>query len=197
MMQPKDGYIKFRIDHQNAKPVCTDENIAELLKFRTEIFDRGWIGVLPDGVGFGNLSVRQENHFIITGNATGKHRMLNSTYFARILNYDTKSNICTSEGPLKPSSESGTHAVIYDVLPDINVILHIHNTEIWKKIIENGFSTAENIEYGTPKMAEAVKKLVQQPEVRNARLFAMKGHENGLVFFGEKIKSIHDVLMVI
>ncbi len=189
-MFPKDGYIKFRIDHQETGTICSDEDISELLQFRTEIFDRGWIGVLPDGVGFGNLSMRVENHFIITGNATGQHRTPNSSHFAKVLRYDAKFNICTSEGPRKPSSESGTHAVIYDILPDINVILHIHNTAIWKKIIETGFSTAENIEYGTPEMAEAVKDLVQQPEVIKAGVFAMKGHEDGAVFFGTSIEKL-------
>ena len=195
-MQPKDGYIKFQINHRETKPVCLDEEILDLLKFRTEVFDRGWIGVLPDGVGFGNLSMRMGDHFIITSNATGQYRELNSSHFAKVVNYDAKSNICTSEGSRKPSSESGTHAVIYDVLPEINVILHIHNKAIWKKILETGFSTAENIEYGTPEMAEAVTHLVQKPEVQKAGVFAMKGHEDGVVFFGsgiERLKSIFSV----
>ncbi|MBN2727753.1 MAG: class II aldolase/adducin family protein [Bacteroidales bacterium] len=192
-MQHKDGYIKFRIDHQETGTICSDEDISELLQFRTEVFDRGWIGVLPDGVGFGNLSMRMGEHFVITGNATGQHRVLNSSHFAEVLNYDPKSNICVSEGPLKPSSESGTHAVIYDVLPDINVILHIHNAAIWKKILETGFSTAENIEYGTPEMAVAVKNLVQQPEVQQAGVFAMKGHEDGVVIFGLGIGGLRTI----
>jgi hypothetical protein len=192
-MIAKDGYIKFTIDHQNLAKVCNDEDIRELLNFRTEVFDKGWIGVLPDGIGFGNLSVRQGEHFIITGNATGQNRVLNSSHFARILNYDAKSNICTSEGPLKPSSESGTHAVIYDVLPEINVVLHIHNKAIWQEILQNGFYTEDNIEYGTPEMAEAVKTLVQQPEVQNAGLFAMKGHEDGVVVFGAGIGGLRTI----
>lgn len=193
-MIPKDGYIKFTTDHQETSSVCSDEAISELLQFRTEVFDCGWIGVLPDGVGFGNLSMRMGDHFIITGNTTGQHRVLNSSHFARILNYDAKSNICTSEGPLKPSSESGTHAVIYDVLPEINVVLHIHNKEIWQEILQNGFYTEDNIEYGTPEMAEAVKTLIQQPEVQNAGLFAMRGHEEGVVVFGNGIKSLQTIL---
>ncbi len=189
-MQDKDGYIKFIVEHWETVAVCTDDAISNLIKFRTEIFDRGWIGVLPDGVGFGNLSMRMGGSFIITGNATGQHRVLNSSYFAKVLSYDAEQNICISEGPRKPSSESGTHAVIFEVLPDINVILHIHNTTVWKKIIKTGFSTTKDVEYGTPEMAEAVKKLIQQPEVQKAGVFAMKGHEDGVVFFGERIEKI-------
>jgi len=193
-MTAKDGYIKFTIDHRETDPVCSDQEISTLLKFRTEVFDRGYIGILPDGVGFGNLSMRLGDHFIITGNATGGIRTLNSSHFAKVLNYDPILNICTSEGSLKPSSESGTHAVIYEVLPEINMVLHIHNSLIWNEILKNGFFTPNNVEYGSPEMAEAVKSLVQQPDVQKAGVFAMKGHENGVVFLGKSFSDLHNLI---
>jgi hypothetical protein len=42
-------------------------------------------------------------------------------------------------------------------------------------------------------MAEAVKTLVQQPEVQNAGLFAMKGHEDGVVVFGAGIGGLRTI----
>ena len=46
----------------------------------------------------------------------------------------------------------------------------------------------------SPEMAEAVKSLVQQPDVQKAGVFAMKGHENGVVFLGKSFSDLHNLI---
>jgi len=60
-------------------------------------------------------------------------------------------------------------------------------------------ATPKGVEYGTPEMAYAVRDLFKVTDVKRRKVFAMAGHEGGVVAFGRDlgeafgaIKSIFD-----
>ena len=49
--------------------------------------------------------------------------------------------------------------------------------------------------YGTPEMAYEIVRLFKVSDVRSRQIFAMAGHEGGIVTFGENLEDAFDVLM--
>ncbi len=109
-----EGYIKFNCTWIKEK--LPDKTIiAELNTWRQKLYDQQLIGAYPDGVGYGNISMRPENSaFLITGIATGNIEQLTSKHYTRVTSFDVTSNAITCQEPIKASSESLTHAIIYD-----------------------------------------------------------------------------------
>ena len=65
-------YVKFSCEPL-AGEIASFSGLAELNAYRRKLLDLGLIGVNPNGIGFGNLSVRDgaTKNFYITGSATG------------------------------------------------------------------------------------------------------------------------------
>ena len=53
----RDGYIKYSATLRPEAPV-SEAVLEEINRARTELFDRKLIGIYPDGIGYGNCSVR-------------------------------------------------------------------------------------------------------------------------------------------
>ena len=103
-------YVKFT--YQCARPdIAPLEAIAELNACRRKLLELRLIGVDSNGVGFGNLSVRDgvSRNFHITGSATGGSPELTPTDCVRVVAYDFAKNWLRYEGAAIPSSESLTH----------------------------------------------------------------------------------------
>ena len=77
-----------------------------------------------------------------------------------------------------------SHAVIYETNPGVNCVAHIHSMELWKQTINVLPCTPESASYGTPEMANAILDLILEYHPRSRGIFAMKGHEEGIVAFG-------------
>lgn len=115
-----EGYIKFSCDWTKGPPF-ENAAIAELNKWRRPLFDAGLVGQYEDtGVGFGNMSMRSgpDVQFVISGTQTGHLADLTGAHYAEVTNYDIEGNRITCHGPVKASSESLTHAAIYELGPD-------------------------------------------------------------------------------
>ncbi|MGN1038528.1 MAG: hypothetical protein ACI4P0_03950, partial [Mailhella sp.] len=69
-MRKEEGYVKYRCIHEQA-PAPEYPGLSELNRLRSDLFRIGFIGVLENGVGYGNVSLRAENGFIVTATATG------------------------------------------------------------------------------------------------------------------------------
>ncbi len=63
-------------------------------------------------------------------------------------------------------------------------MFHIHNLELWKRIIGKVPTTLSNAEYGTPQMAMEIKRLYRQTDLRKTRVLVMAGHQEGIMAFG-------------
>ena len=193
----EEGYIKFHCEWKKTKAIPTN-NLVEINKWRNRLYRLGLIGAYDNGTGFGNISIRfRGNEFIITGSATGIFHELDENHYAIVNSYDLMKNTLTCAGPIKPSSESLSHAVIYECSPSTNAVIHVHNnTGIWEKLIDTLPTTDKDIPYGTPQMAKEIKRLVIESNINNdEKIIVMGGHKEGVVSFGETLEEAGNILL--
>jgi L-ribulose-5-phosphate 4-epimerase len=109
------GSVKFTCQ-QVAVEISRFSGFTELNRYRRKLRDLGMIGVDARGIGFGNLSIRNgaTSRFYITGSATGRILELTPADYARVVAYDFEKNWLKCEGSTVASSESLTHAAVYD-----------------------------------------------------------------------------------
>jgi ribulose-5-phosphate 4-epimerase/fuculose-1-phosphate aldolase len=205
-MGEREGVIKYtldfvraKLDSQNLPAYLTDELISQAMhrlnEARKLCLDSEIIGQNParyHGLGFGNISIRlQGETFLVSGSQTGHLSLLNASDCAWVRSIQPESNRLVAQGETKPSSESLTHGVIYQVLPWVNGVVHGHCSEIWSNSDTLGLPAIKSdVPYGTPEMALAVFDLChhnfKMPTAgSNAFVFVMKGHEDGVVALAE------------
>ena len=190
------GVIKFNCNWIKAEPMNA-ELLIDLNFWRDKMFDLGFIVVNVDGIGYGNMSIRStENQFIITGSATGKERKLSNQHFTKVVDYDLEKNSLTALGPIIASSESLTHALIYEYHKNINAVIHIHNLALWKKLMNKIPTTIKSVEYGTPAMAKEMIRLFDETNLTNEKILVMAGHEEGIISFGKDLIEAGNRLLI-
>jgi ribulose-5-phosphate 4-epimerase/fuculose-1-phosphate aldolase len=184
------GSIKFTCDRL-AVELSRFAGFDELNEYRRKLLRLGTIGTDRNGVGFGNLSVRNgvTSHFYITGSGTGKLSELMPADCARVVAYDFARNWLQCEGVTVASSESLTHAAVYESDPLTCAIIHCHDMKLWTALLHKVPTTPKKVEYGTPEMAYAVRSLFDNTDVRKKKIFVMAGHEGGVVAFGRDLRS--------
>lgn len=189
-----EGYIKFNCHWIRAEPIPF-VGLREINQWRDKLYSLGLIGAYDNGIGFGNISVRsQGNSFIITGSATGNFKKLTGDHYVSVHDCDLakESLICT--GPIKASSESLSHAVIYEFSPETNSVIHIHNMDMWKRLMDQISTTDKNAAFGTSEMASEIKKIIKEPKGKE-KIFVMGGHEGGVIAFGKSLDEAGDILL--
>lgn len=191
-----EGYIKFRADWQQAPPLPSAE-LAELQRWRQELYARRLIGAYDDGIGYGNISRRYGNteQFIITGSATGNFPELGPEHFALVTAVDLPSNHLQCRGPVIASSESMSHAVVYQELDWVRGVVHVHQLELWEKLLHRAPTTAQGIPYGTPEMAASIVYLIRHTDLPERKIFVMAGHREGIFTFGKDLQEAAEVLI--
>ena len=190
-----EGVIRFDLEFTPGAPVAMD-SIRTLNAWRRILWRLGLIGRDPQrygGAGFGNVSQRLaapdapvgNRCFVISGTQTGEREELDASGYSIVSDCDPLNNRVVATGPVKPSSESLTHGMLYDLDPDIHAILHVHSPHIWRHARALGLpGTSESVAYGTPEMARETERLFRETAVRDLGLFIMGGHEDGVVAFG-------------
>jgi L-ribulose-5-phosphate 4-epimerase len=187
-------YIKFTCEHAVTPPVRF-ARFDELNQYRSKLRQLGLIGVGANGIAFGNLSVKVDaNGFFITGSGTGGIPELAPTDCAKVVAYDFARNWLRCEGPAIASSESLTHAAVYESEPTAGAIIHCHNSKLWLALLDHAPTTSKQVEYGTPEMAYEVRRLFKTSDVNAKRIFVMAGHEGGIVAFGKNLEEAFAVL---
>ncbi|MFH1663448.1 MAG: class II aldolase/adducin family protein [archaeon] len=190
-----EGAIKFNCKLIKAKSP-SPEKITELNKWRNKLFELKLIGAYKNGVGFGNISVRAEkNTFFVSGSGTGKKKKLTEKDYSKVIEFDFSSNSLTCEGKIKASSESLTHATIYESSPETNAVIHVHSMKLWKHLMNKVPFTRKEIEYGSPEMAEEMKKLLAGKKAREKKIIVMKGHKEGIISFGKTLDEAGNILL--
>jgi len=170
---------------------------AELNSYRRKLVDLGLIGVYANGIGFGNLSVREAatQNFYITGSGTGGVQELSLSHCAKILGWDFQRNHVRYQGSVMPSSESMTHAAIYASDPTATAIIHCHSSTLWASILNEAPTTSKAIQYGTPEMAFEIMGLFTRSNAQTRKIIAMAGHQGGILTFGKDLGAAFVVLM--
>jgi len=196
-MTNQEGYIKFQCDWEKKNFTFSKKNFSKINEWRKKLYDHELLGVNMEGIGFGNLSIREENskRFIITGSETGKHEELSKNHYARVIDYDIPNNYVKCVGQVKASSESLTHAAIYESDPEVHGVIHTHHERLWKLLKNKLPTTDPEVEFGTPEMAEEIKKLMQQRDVRIEKIIIMGGHREGIITFGRDLDEAGGVLL--
>ncbi|MDP2888231.1 MAG: class II aldolase/adducin family protein [Bacteroidota bacterium] len=181
-----EGYIKFNCNWMLKQFPFQEEVYEELEAARVKLRNLGLIGMYPDGIGFGNISVRSSGgkSFIITGSATGHFEKLGQIHYALVTGYDFEKNSIFCTGLTKASAESLTHAAIYESLPEVGAVVHVHCFWLWERLLNNCPTTSAEIEYGTPEMAYAVGELASGI---NGKIIVMGGHREGILAFGSNL----------
>ena len=190
------GSIKFKAEQETATLRKFPE-FEELNRFRSKLRQLGWLGADENGISFGNLSVRDEGsqQFYITGSGTAHKAELELMDYAKVLSWDPVQNSLRCVGATVASSESLTHASIYEADSTIGAIIHGHCLSIWARLLEEAPATPATIEYGTPAMAHAVRHLFEKTDVSAKKAFAMAGHRGGVIFFGLDLKEAFSAAM--
>lgn len=184
------GIVKFSCEHRRA-PLPHFAGFEELNATRRKLLQRRLLGVDASGIGFGNLSVRSglTNQFYITGSGTGHLARLELEHIAQVTDWDFARNWLRCEGATVASSESLTHAAIYQTDAPTSAILHGHSDAMWHRLRGHAPTTRAEIEYGTPAMAGEVARLLGESEARSGDVIVMGGHEGGLLFLGASLEE--------
>lgn len=192
-MSIDEGVIKFNQRLELTGPL-TNTCIESINAIRVQLYALKLIGEYPDiKIGYGNISQRttrnhsQAHPFIISGSQTGHLPVLDGRHYCHVMDFDLANNSLQAKGPIQASSESLTHAAIYECNTQIAGVIHIHNREIWQGMIQDDLPhTPANIPYGTLAMAQAVKNVVS---LATNGWLAMAGHEDGVICYGKNLQQ--------
>lgn len=189
------GSVKFVCEH-TAVEIASFAGFTELKACRRKLRQLQLVGVDSNGIGFGNLSVRDgtTNSLYITGSGTGRKSELVLADCAKVTAYDFERNWLKCEGSTVASSESLTHAAVYESEPNAGAIIHGHHLKLWAALLGRIPTTAKAVDYGTPGMAEEVRRLFKMTDVKSRKAFVMAGHEGGVVAFGRDLEEAFAVI---
>lgn len=205
-----EGYIKYQCDWSK-KDAIAPSAVTDLTRYRNALYQLDLIGEYPNGIGFGNLSQKisgftttsdaslvaplASHPFIITGTQTGCLPTLSANDYALVTDFNPAQNTLTCQGQRKASSESLTHGIIYSSHPGIGAVIHVHSKQLWKQLLHQVPTTSADVPYGTPEMAAETQRLFKQTPLLQQKIFAMAGHEEGVVTFGETLQIAYRVLI--
>jgi L-ribulose-5-phosphate 4-epimerase len=189
-------YIKFTCE-KAAPEITPFHRLSELNAYRRKLLQLRLIGVDVNGIGFGNLSIRDgtTNNFYITGSATGGISELTLADCARVVAYDFEKKWLQYEGSAIPSSESLTHAAVYESDAKAGSVIHCHDSKLWAALLNQAPTSSKAVDYGTPEMAYEVTRLFKVTDVQSRKILVMAGHDGGIVAFGKDLEEAFAVLM--
>ena len=109
--------------------------------------------------------------------------------FARVVDYDIAANRVACRGLLRASSESLTHAAIYELDSEYLAVAHVHGRDLWRSLAGEVPTTDAGVAYGTPEMAGEFLRLYRDHDLCQARIAVMGGHEGGLISIGSTVNE--------
>ncbi|NET03955.1 MAG: class II aldolase/adducin family protein [Symploca sp. SIO2B6] len=191
-----EGYVKYHCNWIKAESVSFNE-IKELNQWRDELYQLGLIGEYENGIGFGNISIRYylPGQFIVSGTHTGSLPTLNEQHYTRVTSFDIGRNCLTCEGQIQASSESLTHAVLYEADATVNAIIHVHHLKLWQKLMYKVPTSAQDVPYGTPEMAKEIIRLFEEENLNEKKIMVMAGHEEGIISFGSNLEVAVKIIL--
>lgn len=189
-----EGVIKYVSDWTEGAPLEAVE-LTELIAWRDRMHQAQHIGLYPNGIGYGNISVRRSVHsFAVSGTQTGHLAQTTAHHYTLVDAWDIDRNTLHCTGPIQASSESLTHAALYDYSSAIQAIIHVHNRPLWQRGQGVLPTTAASVPYGTPAMAYEMRRLLDHDDLMRTRILIMAGHEEGVLVFGPTLAAAAQVL---
>ena len=194
-----EGTIQFAYDLQPAEiPALSAEAFAELYAWRSILFTLDLIGQHPDrygGYAYGNLSSATDTGFAITASQTSGTPELIAEHIVNIIDTNLRRFWVDARGAEPPSSESLTHAIIYQADAKMRHVFHIHSAEIWgmREVLRLP-ETPDTVTYGSTEMVLAVNELLAKYPSRPL-VFATAGHEGGIFALGHHARDCGGLLV--
>lgn len=194
-MQP-EGVIKFEAIWRRTPPMPMGQ-LSELMRWRQVMYEVGLIGKDEQGLGYGNISQRVERgtSFLISGSGTGVLPQTGPEHFCLVERVELERNRLWCSGPVVASSESMSHAAVYQGWDSVAGVVHVHHADLWLRLIHHYPTTDPNAAYGSVAMAKSLLELMETSETRASKLIVMAGHPNGLIAFGESLAQACRVLL--
>lgn len=190
-MSIDEGYIKFNCHRDDKKIDLPGKILDDINRYRSNLISNNLMGILPDGIGFGNISIREQgNQFFVTGSGTGGIETLSVDHLSRVTHYSIEKHSLWCEGLIKASSESLSHAAVYETLPAINSVVHVHHKSMWKYYIDRLPTTDRNASFGTREIAQSIVQLLKVQTFKK-KIIIMGGHEEGIIAFGKTLAEAY------
>lgn len=134
------------------------------------------------GYAYGNISLRANPGFVISGTQTGGLQHLTPNQLAWVTAFDTANNALRATGPARPSSEAMSHGEVYRAAPGVDAVIHVHSPALWRAAGHLGLPITDPAAgYGTPAMAREIHRLLAAAPDQG--LIAMGGHEDGMIAY--------------
>lgn len=191
-----EGYIKFNCTRVEGNNGISAKTFKEISKWRQIMYESGLIGYYSNGIGYGNISIRAAaGSFYISGTATGRLSILEEKHYALVTSWSFGENSLKCMGSINASAESLSHAAIYESLPTVGAVIHIHHKGMWDKYLNNILTTSSEVMYGTPEMAMEIKKIAGSLDLNQDPFLVMGGHEEGIFAWGESIDDTGETIM--
>lgn len=207
-MSEPEGAIQFQLEHERRAldPAAAEAAVRALAGWRRILRQTALIGRRPDrydGAAYGNLSVLSapaeegaQAPFHITGTQTSDLEALSAAQLARVEACELERNRVRSSGEVHPSSETLTHAAVYEAAVGAGAVLHVHSREIWTLGAHLGLAaTPPAATCGTPQMALEVRQWVSRCGKPTGGLLTMGGHEDGILAWGPDTASAGALLL--
>ncbi len=191
----KEGVIRFSYECVGRRRHYPDHE-KRLISLRNWLRALRLIGQ-EGGVGYGNVSIRTPaGTFLITASQTGHREDISSGELVEIIHYDFLESFVRCAGAGPPSSETLTHAAVYDASPRAGCVAHVHSAELWKRMYGRVPTTSPDALYGTPQLALGIRDIVSSsnglPEI-----LVLGGHRDGLLLVGRGCGDVRDVVSAI
>ncbi len=190
-LQSQDGYVKFHCHLTSEMIAIPAELYIPLNNWRNELWLKCLIGAYPDGIGYGNISVRvpESDQFYISGTSTGGIPELDKIHYPLVEKCDLLSNTVWCRGLIKASAESMSHSAIYTAKSEVGAVVHIHSRKLWEKYLDVLPTTNKGVQYGTPEMANEIMRVIKIEETQIKKVIVMGGHLEGIISFGKTVEE--------
>lgn len=191
-----EGYIKYQAIWEQDAPIPIGQ-LNALQQWRQILYEKQLIGVYSNGIGYGNISQRSkdESLFWVSGSRTGSLKQLSEHHYSKVTKVEVDQNRLHCRGPIVASSESMSHAVIYEACPEVGGVIHVHHRDLWAQLLHQVPTTDARAAYGTPEMAYSILDLLDSTDLRQTKLFVMEGHPEGLFTFGSTLEEAGQILI--
>ncbi|MDJ0938535.1 MAG: class II aldolase/adducin family protein [Woeseiaceae bacterium] len=192
-----EGYVKYD-SRWTPGPAPAQDVVDELNRWRAPLHAAGLIGhYVEHDVGFGNLSLRVDDGFVISGTQTGHIANTTADHYVLVTRVDIDANRVDCTGPVQASSEALTHAALYALSDDVGAVVHVHSPELWAAL-KNVLPTAvEDVPYGTPDMAREFIRLWRNSDFAASGVAVMAGHDEGLVSVGRTLAEAAERMLTV
>ena len=189
-------YVKFTYDCAGAE-IARFDSLAELTAYRRKLLEQRLIGVDPKWRRVRELERprRREGKFL--------HHRFGDRWSARV-DADRLRTRCGVRfrkelAPLRRRCDSIIRIV--DARCDLRIrFIDLSGDSLSRLGFVGNTSdpaptTSKAVAYGTPEMAYEIMRLFTGSDIRSRKVFAMAGHEGGIVTFGKNLEDAFDVLM--